>query len=197
MDDPRERTSGPLTDRFAAALVYAHRIHADQRRKGGDVPYVAHLLGVAALVLEDGGDEDEAIAALLHDAVEDQGGAERLADIRRRFGDRVAEIVEGCTDTEERPKPPWYERKETHIEHFRSAPPEVLRIALADKLYNARAIQRERHLMGEDVWSRFHAGREQVLWYYRTLADLFSQRRPGWMSAELSRVIQDLERPVG
>jgi (p)ppGpp synthase/HD superfamily hydrolase len=197
MEAPRERSSGSLTNRFADALAYAHRVHADQRRKGGSVPYIAHLLGVAALVLEDGGDEDEAIAALLHDAVEDQGGAERLDDIRRRFGERVAAIVEACTDTKEDPKPPWYQRKETHIEGFRSAPPEVLRIALADKLYNARAIQRDRYISGEAVWSRFHAGREQVLWYYRTLADLFSERRPGWMAEELQRVIQKLERPSG
>ncbi|UCF28016.1 MAG: HD domain-containing protein, partial [Chloroflexota bacterium] len=128
-----------LTDRFEEALIYAARLHAEQKRKRSSVPYFAHLLGVTSLVLEDGGEEDEAIAALLHDAVEDQGGVETLMDIRLKFGSEVADIVDALTDSYTDPKPPWRERKEAFIASIRTASPAVIRVSLADKVYNARA----------------------------------------------------------
>jgi len=147
-----------LGDRFTDALAYATGLHARQRRKGTDVPYIAHLLGVAAIVLEDGGDEDEAIAALLHDAVEDQGGQPTLAAIRARFGARVAEIVLGCTDADTVPKPPWRWRKEQYIAHVRHASASVRRVSLADKLHNARAILHDQRQIGDAVFARFAGG---------------------------------------
>ena len=125
-----------LTDRFDRAFAFARHLHRDQFRKGTAIPYTAHLLAVAALVLEDGGDEDQAVAALLHDAVEDHGGLGRLEEIRQLFGERVAEIVEGCSDSFTIPKPPWRERKERYIEHLRHADAGVRRVSLADKLHN-------------------------------------------------------------
>jgi (p)ppGpp synthase/HD superfamily hydrolase len=143
-----------LTQRFKDALDYALELHNDQQRKGSDTPYAAHLLAVASLVLEDGGDEEQAIAALLHDAPEDQGGLETLEAIRQRFGDRVADIVHGCTDTYESPKPPWRQRKENYLEHLQIAPEEVRRVSLADKLHNARSILTDLLRSGEVVWER-------------------------------------------
>jgi (p)ppGpp synthase/HD superfamily hydrolase len=127
-------------DRFAYALDYATRAHEEQMRKGSEIPYVSHLLAVAALVLEDGGDEDEAIAALLHDVVEDQGGAERLAEVEREFVLRVAAIVESCSDTLVTPKPPWRERKAAYVAHLEGADPSAVRVSLADKVHNVRTI---------------------------------------------------------
>src|SRR6185503_9823772 len=135
-----EAHGGLLSQRFESALVFAARLHGRQLRKGTCVPYVSHLLAVASLVLEDGGDEDEAIAALLHDAVEDQGGLPTLDRIRAEFGARVADIVLGCTDADSLPKPPWRERKERHLSHLRTAPDGVRRVSAADTLHNARAI---------------------------------------------------------
>jgi len=186
-----------LSARFEDALVYAARLHARQARKGTSVPYVAHLLGVAALVLEDGGDEDEAIAALLHDAVEDQGGAPTLAAIRGRFGERVAAIVAGCTDSEDVPKPPWRERKERYLAELATASPAVRRVSVADKLHNARAILADYRQQGEALWARFSGGRAGVLWYYRALADLHRTRTGGPLAAELERVVAALERVAG
>lgn len=169
----------------------ARRLHADQRRKGTDIPYLAHLLGVTALVLEDGGDEDEAVAALLHDAVEDQGGAATLARIRERFGDRVAAIVEACSDTDEVPKPPWRARKEAHLAHLRhpDLPDGALRVSLADKLHNARAILADVRAGGDAVFARFNAPRDEQAWYYGTLATTFAERTSSPMAAELRRVV--------
>jgi len=185
-----------LGSRFQEALHYASSIHAQQVRKGSQVPYVAHLLAAASLVLEDGGTEDEAIAALLHDAVEDQGGQPRLKDIRNRFGDKVAEIVEGCTDTDAIPKPPWRERKERYVEHVRSAPPDVLRVSCADKLHNARALLADFRALGGALWKRFNGGRDGTLWYYRTLASVYKERRIGFLAEELHRVVSELEHLV-
>lgn len=182
-----------LSERFGAALDYASRLHSAQTRKGTSVPYVAHLLAVASLVLEHGGDEDEAIAALLHDAVEDQGGAATAAAIRERFGDRVAEIVLGCTDTDVIPKPPWRPRKEAHLERLRSAPASVLLVAAADKLHNARATLGEYRCRGEEVWSRFNGGREGTLWYYRATVQLLRHHSAGGLVDELARVVDELE----
>jgi GTP pyrophosphokinase len=183
-----------LGPRFEEALAYAARLHACQVRKGTRIPYVAHLLSVSALVLEDGGDEDQAIAALLHDAVEDQGGRPQLQQIRRRFGERVAAIVEGCTDADEIPKPPWRARKEAYLAHLRTADPAVRRVSVADKLHNARAILADYRLVGDALWERFSGGRYGVLWYYRALADIHLDVTAGPLADELGRVVAEMER---
>jgi len=183
-----------LTERFQSALCYAFELHNSQIRKGTGVPYVSHLMGVAALVLEDGGDEDEAIAALLHDAVEDQGGRETLEEIRRRYGDRVAEIVWGCSDTDRLPKPPWRVRKEEYIAHLAQADPSILRVSLADKIHNARDVLLTYRRSGDALWQRFKGGRDGTLWYYRELVAIFRRLRPDEMVEELDRVVAELEK---
>src|SRR6266850_6313967 len=182
-----------LGARFEEALQWATQLHSDQKRKGTETPYVSHLLSVASLVLEDGGDEDEAIAALLHDAVEDQGGLRTREKIRRRFGERVTTIVDGCTDAVTIPKPPWRERKESYIDALRTAPPEVLRVSAADKLHNARSILLDYRRNGEAVWGRFNGGRDGTLWYYRSLIDAFHQAGGNPIVTELERVVSELE----
>ena len=182
------------TDRFSQAFHYASVLHDGQFRKGSRIPYLAHLLGVTALVIEDGGDEDQAIAALLHDAVEDQGGMQTLEEIRRRFGDRVAEIVAGCTDAFSIPKPPWRERKEGYIEHLRGANPGILRVSLADKLNNARSILSDLHRAGDSVWGRFNGGKVGTLWYYSELLQVFQQVSNSPQVNELARVLADIQR---
>lgn len=183
-----------LTERFRAALDYAFELHAHQKRKSTQIPYIAHLLGVTSLVLEDGGDEDEAIAALLHDAVEDQGGAPILAEILARFGERVARIVDGLTDAYGAPKPPWRERKELYLKHLRNADPAVRRVSLADKLHNARSILANLQTLGDATWERFNGGREGTLWYYRTLVEIFQDGEATFMASELARVVAEIER---
>jgi (p)ppGpp synthase/HD superfamily hydrolase len=182
-----------LTERFEKALSYATRLHARQVRKSGTVPYIAHLLGVTALVLEDGGDEDEAIAALLHDAVEDQGGRPVLEEIRSIFGERVARIVDGCTDAYSTPKPPWEQRKNNYLEHLADAPPDIRRVSLADKLHNARALLATYRQEGEHTWGYFRGGKDGTLWYYRSLSDVFSREPQSFMAQELQRVLDQLE----
>lgn len=181
-----------LTEQLDAAFHLARELHARQARKRTDIPYLAHLMGVCSLVLEDGGSEEEAAAALLHDAVEDQGGPDTLARIREQFGDRVAEIVAACSDTDEIPKPPWRARKEAyiaHIEHTEDA--SVVRVSLADKLHNVRSILFDLRA-GEDVFARFSASREETLWYYRELAAAFARKTASPMAAELGRVVDEL-----
>lgn len=178
-----------LTRRFEEALLYATRLHADQTRKGSAIPYVSHLIAVSALTLEYGGGEDEAIAALLHDAVEDQGGAETREEIRRLFGPHITSIVDGCTDTDEHPKPPWRARKEAYIAHIRTAPRSVRLVSACDKLHNSRSLARDYRLCGEALWSRFSGGREGTLWYYRAIVYALQ-------SAETSLLIDDLDRAV-
>ena len=187
-----------LGQRFEDALAFAAHTHRHQQRKGSGVPYVAHLLGVCSLVIEDGGTEDEAIAALLHDAVEDQGGEAMLEEIRERYGSAVADIVLACSDTLVTPKPPWRARKEAYLAHLRDAPVSVLRVSLADKLYNARAILRDYELEGEQVWERFdtRAGRDGQLWYYAALADAFTELYPSPMAVELLDVVNQLRAAV-
>lgn len=182
-----------LSPRFADALHYACQLHASQVRKGTTIPYVAHLLGVASLVLEHGGDENEAIAALLHDAVEDQGGPPTRAEIARRFGEGVAVIVDGCTDANTTPKPAWRERKERYIAHLPHASPSVRLVSAADKLHNARAIVRDVRTVGDAVWGRFTGGKAGTLWYYRALADVFHAVGPDALAAELARVVAEME----
>ena len=186
-----------LTTRFEEALVYAARLHADQRRKASGAPYVSHLLGTAALVLEHGGDEDEAIAALLHDAIEDQGGAATREEIRRRFGDRVTEIVDGCTDSDTQPKPPWRERKEAYIAHLPHASESARLVSAADKLYNIRTILIDYRRVGERIWDRFSGGKDGTLWYYRALVDAFTASGTNPLTEELARVVTELERLAG
>ncbi len=193
------RESGPegarlLSPRFESALLLASQLHAGQLRKGTGVPYIAHLMGVAALVLEAGGDEDLAIAALLHDAVEDQGGKPTLEKIRQQFGNRVAAIVEGCTDADTIPKPPWRQRKEKYIAHVRTASPEIRLVSAADKLHNARAVLADYRIEGEDLWPRFNGGREGTLWYYRALVRAFRMAGTNQVVEELARVVDELDR---
>lgn len=167
MNDP-DRVAPPLTRRFAEAAVWAWELHSGQTRKGTPTPYVAHLLGVAGLALEHGADEDEAIAALLHDAPEDQGGRETLAEVERRFGERVARIVHACTDAWGEPKPPWRERKERHLAQLDVADGSVRLVMLCDKLHNLRALVRDYRREGEALWQRFRTrSGPDVVWYHR------------------------------
>lgn len=158
-----------LSPRFEDALTYACVVHAGQVRKGTGVPYVSHLMSVAALALEFGGDEDEAIAALLHDAVEDAGGKARAADIKVRFGDRVADIVAGCTDADSHPKPPWRSRKEAYISGLSKVSASARFVSCCDKLHNARSIVSDLRQHGNKVWDKFAGGKDGSLWYYQTL----------------------------
>lgn len=179
-----------LSERFSDALRFAAERHADHVRKGTDIPYVAHLLGVASIALECGADENEAIGALLHDAVED--GKARLQEIHDRFGAAVADIVAGCSDTDVIPKPAWRTRKETYIAHIPTASPSVQLVSAADKLHNARAILRDYREIGEPLWGRFNGGRAGTLWYYRALVDAF-RRVCSPLVDELDRVVSELE----
>jgi (p)ppGpp synthase/HD superfamily hydrolase len=188
----RERRRGPYGEKFERALVYAARLHRDQYRKGTRIPYVTHLLAVAAIVGENGGTEDEVVAALLHDAPEDQGGEVILEDIRARFGDEVAQIVDGCTDTYEDPKPPWRERKERYLAHLAGASGSVRLVSSADKLHNARAVLSDYRLLGEDLWSRFNGGKEGTLWYYRAIVDVLRIKNDSPTVEELDRVVSEM-----
>jgi (p)ppGpp synthase/HD superfamily hydrolase len=183
-----------LSIRFEEALVLATRLHAGQCRKGTNIPYITHLLGVASLVLEAGGGEEQAIAALLHDAAEDQGGETILEEIRQRFGAEVAAIVAGCTDATTIPKPPWRARKEAYIVHLRQAPAAERLVSAADKLHNTRTILAAYRDMGEAVWERFNGGREGTLWYYRALVEAFRTAGPTPLVDELDRVVSKIER---
>ena len=188
---------------FARALEFATRLHAGQVRKETDVPYISHLIGVAGIVLENGGNRDQAIAGLLHDAIEDRptdypGGAAGLRlDIQREFGDSVLAIVEGCTDAETVPKPPWRARKEAYIAHLEEVPGEVLLVSCADKLHNARAIVADLRVMGADLFGRFRGGRDGTLWYYKTLAEVFGRRGPPALAAELGRTVATMRELAG
>jgi (p)ppGpp synthase/HD superfamily hydrolase len=187
---PKPITLGP---RFLRAFLFAAEKHKDQPRKTTTIPYIAHLMGVASLVLEAGGDEDLAIAALLHDVVEDCGGAPMLKEVRRRFGGRVAKVVEGCTDADSYPKPPWRERKEKYIEHLKSADAETRLVSAADKLNNVRSILSDYRADGESIWSRFNGGREGTLWYYRTLRDEFLRRPLNRITRDFDLAVNELE----
>jgi GTP pyrophosphokinase len=184
-----------LTDRYSDALAYAALVHRNQVRKGTNIPYLSHLLAVSSLVLEHDGDEDEAIGGLLHDVVEDVGRAE-VPVISRRFGDRVLQIVLGCTDSDVLPKPPWRERKERYIAHLAFAAPSVLLVSCCDKLHNATAILNDLEHVGPAVFDRFTAGRDGTLWYYRMLADAFARRgaRP---AARLAEIVSRIEARSG
>ena len=181
-----EQTSTPkLTGQFSKALVYAELKHHNQVRKGGDIPYVGHLLTVAGLVINDGGSEAQAIAALLHDAVEDQGGP-------------VARIVDECSDTDAEPKPPWLERKQRYIDHLAEVGEDTLLVSVADKLDNARSMLRDYHEHGPSLWERFTVkDPHDHLWYYGELLKAYRARGcSSWMVEELDRVVEELKRLV-
>ena len=186
-----------LTERFFDAVRYAGDAHAGQFRKGTNAPYIGHLMGVASIVLDAGGDEDEAIAALLHDAAEDAGGRERLDDIRARLGDRVARLVEACTDAWTTPKPAWIERKRAYVEHARQLTPDELRVSAADKVHNAYAILRDLRNVGEGVWDRFNASPADILNYYRSLVRSYREAGGGTLVDELDRIVRGIEREMG
>ncbi|WP_291207170.1 HD domain-containing protein [Hyphomonas sp.] len=181
-----------LTERFDEALAFASALHRTQLRKGSNIPYVSHLLAVCSIVISHGGDEDQAVAALLHDAAEDQGGEQTLNVIRQRFGENVALIVADCTDAWTEPKPPWRDRKEAYLAALPGKPSRSLLVSLADKVHNAQAIADDRRADGEDVWNRFTGGREGSLWYYRALSDFFSSAMPGVLSNQLRRHVQSM-----
>jgi (p)ppGpp synthase/HD superfamily hydrolase len=189
-----QTTSPRLTPKFVEAVAYAADKHANQTRKGSGIPYLGHLLSVAGLVIDAGGTETQAIAALLHDAAEDQGGEETLAEIREQFGDEIAAIVGECSDTFETPKPPWRERKQRYIDHLPEASDGAILVSLADKLHNAHAILRDFRAHGDELWQRFNVkDPQQHLWYYRSLLDVYSKRVDNWMVDELREVIDALE----
>jgi len=186
-----------LTARFDDAFEFAHKIHGTQVRKGNSSPYIGHLMGVASIVLDDGGSEDEAIGGLLHDAAEDHGGRQRLEDIRTRFGDAVARIVEDCTDSWETPKRPWADRKREYIEHARALPSASLRVAAADKVHNAYAILRDLRNVGDEVWSRFNAPADDVIAYYEGLVRAMRESGGGRLVEELDRIVKGIQREMG
>lgn len=194
-----------LTEKFDRALLYATHVHGGQVRKQTGVPYLAHLLAVAATVLEYGGDEDCAVAGLLHDAVEDQGGAARLTDIRNRFGDKAAAIVAACSDSTANTsggeaKPDWQVRKQAYLRHLRGVDRDTLLVSLSDKVHNARAILRDlrKHEIGPAVWQRFNHPKERTLWYYGELAATFAELVPaeaaaGQLARELGEIVEALK----
>lgn len=186
-----------LSSRFDEALRYTHELHREQIRKGNGSPYIGHLLGVTSIVLDDGGSEDEAVGALLHDAAEDHGGRSRLEDIRSRFGDAVARIVEDCTDCWDTPKRSWMDRKRDYIEHARALPPSSLRVASADKVHNAYAILRDLRNSGEKVWERFNAPADDVMAYYEALVRAFREAGGGKLVDELDRIVRGIQREMG
>ena len=191
---PRRVPRGPkLGPRLLRAFRFAAEKHKGQTRKASTIPYITHLMGVASLVLEAGGDEDLAIGALLHDVVEDCGGAPMLKEVRRRFGKRVAKVVDGCTDADTYPKPPWRERKEKYIRHLKSADADTKLVSAADKLNNVRSILSDYRVLGESVWSRFNGGRDGTLWYYRTLLDVFLQHERNRITCDLELAVNELE----
>jgi (p)ppGpp synthase/HD superfamily hydrolase len=185
-----------LSNRFTEALTYATELHANQVRKSSGVPYISHLLGVTSIALEYGANEDEAIAALLHDAIEDQGGAATREEIRRRFGNTVTAIVDGCTDAEIIPKPPWRQRKEAYIATIPQASPSVILVSAADKLHNARSILKDYRTLDETVWERFKGGKNGTLWYYRAVVEAFIARGTTPLIEELERTVAELEQLV-
>jgi GTP pyrophosphokinase len=177
--------------RFLEALMAAASMHAAQQRKGSGVPYISHLLGTCAIALEYGADEDEAIAALLHDAIEDVQPTDAARATVTGFGDRVLAIVEGCTDADTHPKPPWRERKEHYIAQLATADASVLLVSGADKLHNARSILADFRRVGDAVWDRFNADREDTMWYYRSVVEAMRAN-----PAHRADLVDELERAV-
>lgn len=189
-------TKTRLTAAFDAAVQYALHVHGGQERKGSGIPYATHLLGTAAIVLHFGGTEEQAIAALLHDSAEDQGGKARLEDVRARFGERVAHIVDGCTDTYADPKPDWEPRKRAYIARIATEDPEVRFVSAADKLDNARAIVADLREDGMKVFERFKGG-ERSVWYYGELVQAFRKAGTNALVEELAVVVREMEELAG
>lgn len=182
-----------MTDQFDQALSYASRLHRGQVRKGAQIPYVAHLMAVASLVLEHGGDEEEAIAALLHDSIEDVGGEGLRREIRDSFGERVLGIVEGCTDTDDQPKPPWRERKQAFVERLPASDASVRLVVAADKLHNVRSMLMDHKRIGDRLWQRFRGGRDGTLWYYRAVVEALRDIEQTPLVEELQQAVTELE----
>ncbi len=178
------------TDRLVEAFAYANRLHRNQARKGLSIPYISHLMSVAALVLEHGGNEDQAIAAFLHDGPEDHGGEATLAQVRELFGNAVASIVSDCTDAWTDPKPEWRKRKEAYLAKLPRKPAASLLVSLADKTHNAEAILYDYRALGDRLWGRFNCGREGTRWYYGAMAELFSKVMPGRLADRLSLAVR-------
>lgn len=184
-----------LTENYESALIFANRLHQKQIRKINGTPYFAHLLSVSALVLEDGGSETEAIAALLHDAIEDQGGTETEDLIRQKFGDQITDIVVGCSEQYVLPKPAWKERKQKYVDNLRHASPEICRVALADKLHNTISNIEEYHQHNVNIWQNFAEGKEGLVWFYRSIIDAVEETQySGFLSDKLARAILQLEK---
>ena len=183
----------PLTNKFEQALVYATQLHANQTRKVDKIPYISHLMSVSALILEAGGSEDEAIAGLLHDAVEDQGGKATREEIRQKFGETIVEIVDGCTESDITPKPPWKERKIQYIENIRNASDSVKLVSLADKLHNARSLLIGYQNQGDRLWDYFTGSKEDKLWFYGELLEIYKQVNVNFMTVELEQILRELE----
>ncbi|HPR63681.1 MAG TPA: HD domain-containing protein [Thermoanaerobaculia bacterium] len=181
------------SNRFVQVLEWAVRLHGKQKRKGTEIPYIAHLLGVASIAMEFGADEEEAMAALLHDAVEDQGGSETREAIRRTFGDRVTRIVIGCTDSEETPRPPWKTRKEAYLARVSTFDRSILLVSLADKIYNLRTIIRLYRDQGDSLLKKLKGGKEGRRWYYNALVGVFGDNpeTPGELLKEFTRTVQE------
>ena len=188
-------TAPHLTSRFVEALRFSIGSHGQQVRKGTEIPYVAHLLGVASIALENGADEDQAIAALLHDAVED--ASVTVEEVRSRFGDRVANMVSDCTDREEGENRSWDERKAAYIASLASKPVESLLVSVSDKTHNARAIVDDLAIVGPALWNRFTGGRDGSLRYYRALADAFRARLPDAPVRRFAEAVREMERLAG
>jgi (p)ppGpp synthase/HD superfamily hydrolase len=182
-----------FSKKFVLALRYAADLHAKQFRKRTGRPYIGHLLGVTSIVIEYGGDEEMAIAALLHDTVEDQGGMPRLREIRRIFGKRVAHIVDGCTDSYTQPKPSWRERKRAYLAKVAAEAAEVRLVSAADKLANVRETLHDVRIQGATVFARFAGKKEGTLWYYRELVYVFRKAGSNPLIEELDRAVRQLE----
>jgi (p)ppGpp synthase/HD superfamily hydrolase len=190
---PKLKPVRVVSKRLISALGYAAHLHSCQIRKRTERPYIGHLLGVASIVIEYGGEEDLAIAALLHDAVEDQGGLPRLREIRKKFGKRVAHIVDGCTDNYTETKSPWLERKRAYIARVAGEDHEVRLVSAADKLSNARETVHELRLHGDSVFERFAGRKSGTLWYYRELINAFRLAGSNPLIEELDRVVTEME----
>ncbi|MGY3581410.1 (p)ppGpp synthase/HD superfamily hydrolase [Bradyrhizobium sp. USDA 4341] len=178
-----------LTRLYDEALVYASDLHRTQIRKGSGTPYIAHLLSVSSRVLSAGGTEVQAIAGLLHDAAEDQGGQATLDEVRKRFGGDVAQIVADCTDSWGEPKPAWRPRKEAYLSLLPKKAPSSLLVSLADKVDNAEAILNDYRNIGDELWRRFTGGRDGTVWYYRELSGIFDVVLPGALARQLALTV--------
>lgn len=185
-----------ITDRFGEAVRWAAELHQGQVRKATGVPYLSHLLAVCSIVLDHGGSESEAIAAVLHDAIEDTTATR--ADIEERFGPSVAAMVDACSDSESKPKPPWRERKQAHLDALRQmgADRSTLLVVAADKLHNARSVIDDHRHLGDAMWDRFNAGPDDQVWYYRSVSDIIAAQLGGTIAEDLSATIDQLDEIV-